>query len=231
METIWCFWAKPENMTQNRINSLNLLKSINKNKVELVNSKSFFDYEVENNKIHDAFVYLSDTHQSDYARCYLTHNYGGAYSDIKPFKKQWFDYFYILNNFNIDLVGTKEPGPGGVAYIPSAHLYEYLVSPGGFIMKKYSSISTQWMDEINKVLDDKLELLKSNPGWYHPRAVSKQCSRSGVFDSVDTYVHKENYPLHWAEICGCIFHKVQSNNLNRISNVLPPEYFSTFQYR
>lgn len=231
MDRIWCFWANPHNMTYNRKNSLNMLRSYNKLKVELVNSKSIYDFEIQNNKIHEAFKYLSDTHKADYARCYLTHHYGGAYADIKPFKKQWSNYFYILNNPNIDLIGSAETSPSGVAHKESANLFQSLVSPGGFIMKQYSKISKEWMDEIHLILDSKLENLKSNPGWYHPRAVVKSTNSTGVFDPEDARVYEQNYPLDWAEICGCVFHKVQSNNLDRISNVLPPEYFSPAQYR
>lgn len=232
MRKIWCFWANLENFNDNRKNALNTIRQCSGVELELVTSKTLYDYQINNSPIHKGFYYLSDTDKSDYARCYLTHHYGGGYTDLKPYKMNWSLYFDILSfNDNIDLVGCQEPGPWAIANPDCIHLYENLVSVNKFIMKKKSTISTEWFDNMNLTLDKKLIDLIENPGWYHPRAVVKTTSPTGVFDCDDTIIYNSNYPLNWGEICGLIFHKVQSKYPQKIVKNMLFEMFSRQEYR
>jgi len=230
MKKLWCFWANLNNLTTNRKKSLDLLYKFAGVDIELVTENSIYDLEIKECPIHEGFKYLSDTDKGDYARCYLTHHYGGGYTDIKPFTMNWNKYFDYLENPIIDLVGPPEPGPYAIAYEPAKSDYHNLVCVHKYILRKKSIISTEWYKEVNKLLDENLISLISNPGWYHPRAVSKNINPTGVFQNEDNKIYTPNYPMFW-NYSGSIFHKIQHKYKYRISTSMQMEHFSIQQYR
>ena len=215
MKKLWCFWSDVESMSDKRREALRVLKHFCGVPVELITKDNYRDYESKDFAIHEAYQYLSDTHKSDYIRFYLCHLYGGGYCDIKPFQNDWNPYFDMLTD-DVDLIGTPEIHEDHVAYTPYKSFFTELVSVNNYIMKGNSIISNDLMKNLHKFLDSKLKQLEKNPGDYHPRAVSKACDPTGVFQPNDSKVYESDYPISWNEMNGNIFHKIQYENKSRI---------------
>ena len=229
---IWTFWANEKTMSGTRKKAFQTLVNNSEVQVELITDNNYLSFEDSNLPIHKAYQYLSDTHKSDYLRFYLCHIYGGGYSDIKPFPFSWAKYFKLINE-DIDLVGSPEIKETDIASQDHKKYFKDLISVHHFIMKKNCKISLSIISEINKILDTKYELLKNNNGNYHPRAVSKELDRTGVYQPTENKIYESNYPLSWNEINGRVFHKIQYENKDRICKQMPSDYncLPDFLYR
>ena len=151
-------------------------------------------------KLHPAFEYLSATHKADYLRTALMHFYGGGYSDIKYCNKGWDKAFSNLYNSNKFGNGYPEIGKEGVAVIRNKELYQRmsdnynkLLGNVNYIFKKETPFTTEWYDNMIKLLDERLPYLKKFPAKH---------ARQNLYREDFSYP----YPIQWTELLGCIFH-------------------------
>lgn len=186
---IYIFWTENNDLTQNRKNSIQQLKSISECEVILIDKKNLFDYILKDFPLHPSFQYLSAVHKADYLRTYFMHFYGGGYSDIKKTKGSWKKSFELLYNSDKWIIGYQEIY-GGNAPTVDHNLYKSLIGNCSYICKKNTLLTSDWYSKMISVLDTKLQDLKVYPA-KHPRDAKSKYSK---------------YPIEWTEILGNIFH-------------------------
>ena len=94
---------------------------------------------------------------------------------------------------------------------------------GHFMMKSYSDFTTEWINKLNNILDEKLVLLQQHPGNYHPRAIF-----GGVHGENGIYLDSK-YPLQWNEILGKIIHPLMYKYIGKFQNIMP--YPNIYNYK
>lgn len=212
-KVIYCFWTGSNEMSENRKRAYeNLLKTVNC-KVILVTQNNLKQYILPEHQLHEAYTYLSETHKSDVLRTYFMNFYGGGYTDIKLQSGDWnkaFDELYASDNI---ICGYPEIC-GGIAYNPYKHLWPKYIGNGAYICKRNTKFTNEWYEEMNKVLDSKLEELRKHPST-HPR----DCKESSLY----------GYPIEWNEILGRVFHKVLYSYLDKTIRILPTPYFDNYR--
>ena len=189
-------------MSQNRLKALWSIFKNTGRPVAFITESSVEQWILEGHPLHPAYPYLSSTHKSDYLRCYLMHHYGGGYSDIKTTSARWEQFFVQLEDSQDSFaLGYTELAHG----IPHLHgqfgdkvraAHKELIGLCAFIFKPNTLLSTEWYEQLNKVLDEKLVSLKANPGKFS----------LDQFGLVLPDGSRSNYPLRWAEILGEILH-------------------------
>jgi hypothetical protein len=199
---VYCIWSGENEMSESRKSALlTIVKNIDCS-VCLITSSNLCNFEVKNHPFHDAYVFLSETHKSDYLRAYLMHHYGGGYTDIKLTYKSWRPYFRYLRGRECDMIGYPEIGPHGVAPVGGAleeqlrTNWRMLVGMCAFICRPKTKFTTTWMDRVHSVLDEKLSELKANPASW-PQDAYGRMKPDGT---------SSLYPLSWTEILGDILH-------------------------
>lgn len=214
---IWCFWMGGE-LTTNRSDSLKSLKNNSECNINLVTHLDIKEYEIDSSPIHPAFEYLSAVHKSAYLRSYFMYHYGGGYSDVKRCDYSWIQYFKKLSNSEYDFIGYYEKSPNGIYGTDEMKIHATkFVGNGKFIFKKNTSFAKEWLFRTNRVLDDKYDSLKQNPGWYHQNAVTGgiQGMSNHEFDKQFNHKYKTyNYPIGWGELMGKIFHMMQFEEIS-----------------
>lgn len=206
------YWDDEENLNETRATSIEMLRTSSPGlKMHLVSRKSFPQYEVEGHPVHPAFSHLSAVHRADYARLYLTYHYGGGYHDVKPRSTSMAQaYKRFMADENFWVLGVGEVSPDHIASNPNKtsvqEKYSSLISPGAFFAKKGNPILAQTLQEVENILDTKLEALKENP------PPKPRCCM--------TREEAQGYPLRWAEILGEVFHFHQADNLKHIDTRL-----------
>lgn len=208
---IFCYWgASP--MSETRQRSLDLLRERTGCAIILLTHKTFPQVALPEFPIHPAFPFLSDVHQSDYARIYLMHHYGGGYSDIKRPLVSWRGAFDDLLASDAWVNGYPEPGPGGIAYLPVLDKWESLVGNGAYICLPRTPLTTEWYTAAHALLDERLPILRVNPA-RSPRDMAE---------------YGTGYPLEWNELLGRIFHRVCATCLPHILRTLSPPSFASY---
>jgi len=213
--TIFCAWTGKNPLSQQRLNCLFSLMQNPCCPVILLKSSTLSNWILPDSPLHPAYEYLSETHRSDYLRCYLMHHFGGGYSDIKLTGYNWLPAFSALENSDADGAGYTELGPGCVAVHPSSDgpalraAYKKLIGNAAFLFKKRSSFTTEWFKRVNNTLDEKMDLLKENPS-RHPQDVLEMQFSDGTVSK---------YPLRWAEIQGEIFHQLTFERMDSVIHV------------
>jgi hypothetical protein len=214
---IFCIWSGDNEMSSNRQRCLQSIIDNSNAKVILITPNNLSDWIKSSDPIHPAYFNLSLTHRSDYLRAYLMHHYGGGYSDIKLMNFDWSEYFNQLDNSDKLFIGYQEQHPLHIATNNKIirNSYKQLCGCGHFIMKPYSDFTYDWINTVNTILDNKLLLLESYPGSYHPRAVLGGVhGQSGIF--LDS-----KYPLSWNEILGSIIHPLMYRYIGKFSTNMP----------
>jgi LmbE family N-acetylglucosaminyl deacetylase len=198
-------------------NRFEAFKSLVKNisiPVILLTEKNIYNFEKKEHKFNKGFLYLSGVQKSDYIRVYMLHHYGGGYHDIKWRKESWNDE-WIKNNWieddNIWIYGRRESNENAIAYPPGKQYiqkeYNKLVTMGWIICKKNTKFTSELLNQIENILDNKYEKLKKNPGY----------KSSGYYPDKPFDLVKENcYPLRWLEILGEVFHPLMLKYNNHI---------------
>jgi len=211
-EIIYIFWTGDNPMTQNRIKGVDSLKKTAEVEVKLITIQNLNKYILPNHPLHHSYNYLSCVHKSDYLRCYFMLHYGGGYSDIKQTFNSWKKYFHELNNnSNLWCLGYGEDGFWNVPNIKGkigkdAQKYFYLlIGNGAYIFKPYSPIAIEWMQELNKRMDDLAPKLIQYPG--------------------DVFGKNPGYPVGWSFILGQILHPIMLKYNDRIikNNSIKPD--------
>jgi len=204
---IYIFWTGNNNITPNRLDSINNLKKISQCLIELITKDNLSNYILKDNPLHQSYQYLSSVHKADYLRCYFMNFYGGGYSDIKKTTGSWKKAFDDLNNSNKYINGAPEIGPHGVAYQPNIDKWKDLTSVCAFICKPQSPLTKLWFEEVTKLLDIKLEMLKKYPAKSHR-------DYNGCKGNT-------NYPIGWNEMLGRIFHRITYDYKDKILKTVP----------
>jgi len=201
---VFSFWFGGE-MSPDRLQCYRQIEQIfTKENIEhiLITHENLATFVPEENPLHPAFPYLSDTHKSDYLRCYFMHFFGGGYTDIKTPQEGWRIAFdRVAYQPHIYISGFRESEEGHIAPVKDPHMrnllrtnFRDLVGTCNFICKPQTPFTTQWFEEVTRILNQKLPLLMQYPG-RHPR--------EGSHDGADPHYP---YPIEWTEILGNVFH-------------------------
>jgi hypothetical protein len=165
--------------------------------------------------------------------------YGGGYSDIKANTFDWNIYFDKLYLSKFDAIGYAEKSIEDVApfwnyddqidYEDVKDKYNKFAGNGHYIFKEKTKFAEEWLKNLHSVLDHKYELLRLNPGTYHPYAI-----KGGIHHSYNrkrtSSKYPVNYPIEWNEINGRIKQKIEY--LNNFSNfLLEMPYVNMKDYR
>ncbi len=210
--TIFCFWTGDNIMSKNRLESIKNLETVTECNVILIKKNDIDKYIIKEHPLHPAFKYLSETHKADYLRTYFMHFYGGGYSDIKKTSGSWKEAFEKLKKSDKFICGYREV-EDGVAYKPLQNEWSKLIGNCAYIVKPQSPLTTEWYNEMIKLLDTKLEKLKNNPSSETQNSLEKG----------------SGYPIAWAEMLGNIFHRVIYNYLDKIYYDLPIPIFTNYR--
>lgn len=202
--TVFCVWSGANEMSVPRIQALWSIFNNIHCPVVFLNFASLRKWELPEAPFHPAFEFLSETHKSDYLRCYLMHHYGGGYTDLKPTTTSWERSFDRLRTSEHLALGYTEVGPHGVAPVAGAlgdelrENFSRLIGLCAFIFKKRTKLTEAWYQRTAALLDLKYEDLQKHPA-RHPQDQLGAC-----FEDGSTSV----YPIQWTEMLGDIFHPV-----------------------
>jgi hypothetical protein len=207
---IYCLWTGTTPMSAARFSCFEQLRRTVGCEVKLLDKYSIQAYEVPGHPFHPAVPYLSETHRADYFRTYLMHFHGGGYSDVKRTTGKWTSCFEQMeSNPEAWICGYKEIGPNGVAVGPEnpelAVQWQHLVGNCAYICKPKTPLTTEWYEQMVALLDGRLGALRAHPA-AHPR---------------DSAPSPSGYPMGWADMLGCIFHRVSYKHKGHILNTLP----------
>jgi len=219
--TIFCMWAGTNPMSAQRIQALWSIYNNTRCPVVFINHQSLRDWEKSEHPYHPAFEYLSDTHKSDYIRCYLMHHYGGGWTDIKQTSIDWRPHFAALKKSDALALGYQEIADG-IPHIKGPlgdklrANYKENIGLCAFIFKRYSTITYEWTEKLNSKLDSLLSRLRE-----HPAATPQdQLGLKNPNGSIS------EYPIEWAGILGEIFHPITYHNKNLIiQDQIAPRFF------
>jgi len=192
-KVVYCFWTGTNEMSNNRISCLIQMHEKIGIPIVLVTLKNL-DYFILREHLHPAYEYLSETHKSDFLRVYFMHFFGGGYSDIKYPSGSWINSFEKLQRAKeLYMIGYDNINNG-----EHVHLSSFICKPSTYLTK-------DWYDEIIKILDEKLELLKQYP------STGPQSFRTD--DNM--------YPLRWRELLGETFEKIIVKYKENYDDTLP----------
>lgn len=190
---IFCVWTGPNPLTPRRTHNLELLRAQQAPvPVELVTPATLDLWIVPEHPLHPAYEHLSLVHRSDYLRAYLLHHHGGGYADIKQARHGWRPQFERFEDTDLWLLRYPERSTGWVAQLPRELGRDlrrhYRIVPGGsgFLARPGSTLTTEWLAEIERRLDYASPLLMQHPG--------------GRRDEVDAY------PFGWNDLLAKILH-------------------------
>jgi hypothetical protein len=210
---IYVFWTGDNEITQNRINSLEQLKTVSNCKVVVVTKDNLHQYILPNEPIHPAYEYLSFTHRADYLRTYFMNFHGGGYSDIKRTTGSWIPTFDELENTDYWIAGYTEV-EGGVGFTPLINNYKELIGNGCYICKPQTPLTKEWYSSMISLLDEKLPKLIEFPATF-----PQDCAE----------VSNGKYPIEWNEMLGRIFHRVCYNYKDKLLHTLPISEFTYYR--
>ena len=209
--TIFCMWAGTNPMSSQRIQALWSIYNNTRCPVVYINHQSLRDWEKPEYPYHPAFEYLSDTHKSDYMRCYLMHHYGGGWADIKHTGADWRPHFATLRRSNALALGYQEI-PDGIPHIKGPlgdelrTNYKENIGLCAFIFKRDNELTAMWLKSLHETLDSLHDKLKNNPST-HPQDSTEMLLPCG---------RKSTYPVSWSGILGDIFHPLMYKNRKKI---------------
>lgn len=192
-KNLYCFWTGKNSLTENRKKNLETLKNTGFN-IVFVTHDNLNNYILKDYPLHDGYQYLSETHKSDYLRCYFMNFYGGGYTDIKRINKDnnWSElYDKLLKSDDLLAVGYAERNIYDINYGDSQTLnylmkqnYKKMIGNGCYIMKPQTELTTEWYDSMIQKMDNVYEDLKKNPA-------------KKIRENHPTEGKKSNYPLEW----------------------------------
>lgn len=217
---IFLLWTGDNEMPPTRRNAVELLRRTQPGtEVILITPDNLGEWLVPGHPLHPAYEHLSLVHRSDYLRAYLMHHHGGGYSDVKVPKASWGPAWdriesdpdmLAIGYSETTSAGTGQPHPS-LGPLVRRH-YSRLLGMCAFIMRPGTTLSEQWLREVESVLDRESEALRRTPG--------------GVWGDV------AGYPLRWTELLGDILHPwmlVHAEWLGHCGNLLPDVDMSTYR--
>lgn len=198
---IYCFWTGDNKMSKDRLKGLQTIREKSNVEVKVITKDNLESYILPDHPLHNCYKYLNLTHKSDYLRSYFMHFYGGGYCDIKTIRSSWVNAFEKLESSDKYILGYKEVGPGGVAFV-GGDLYKTLttnwyklIGCGSFICKPLTVFTKKWYDNVTKRMNERSDDLE-----------------------------KRGDVLQWTEIMGHIFHPLcyeYSDNIIQDDSVKP----------
>ena len=209
---IYTWWTGKNEMSNDRKNCLEALKATSECEVILITADTLPNYLKAEHPLHDSYQYLSETQKGDYLKAYFMNFYGGGYSDIKKTTGSWKSSFDTLTKSDKWICGYAEID-GGVAYEPLKDKWKELIGNGAYICKPNTPLTNEWYNDMIKLLDGKLEKLKSNPAKFPQDSAEKGTG----------------YPIEWNEMNGRIFHRVVYKYKDHIMNTLPISIFENYR--
>lgn len=218
---IFCMWTGKNSMSENRYNALKTIKNTDL-EVVLIDKDNLGTWVLKGFPLHPAYSFLSAVHKADYLRSYFMHNYGGAYTDIKVKEHSWLRSLKELSNSDYFINGYREVsfmetarGRGIIKDLWLAFNYHRVIGNGAYICKPNTTFTQAWISNINKILDDKYDLLKKYPA-HDPRDFYRKKLDNGSVSK---------YPLAWTEICGQVFHPLCLRYHKKVLKNLPTPNF------
>jgi hypothetical protein len=194
---IYVAWLSNTEMSYNRKNSIEKLRSSAKLPVKLILNNNLKDIEISSHQFHPAYWHLCDVLKSDYLRAYLMHFHGGAWADVKPFEdKSWEPAFDDLEKSSA--YGNGVPEREGWAAVPAdfgdektrkirEDAKDLLITNCAFIFRAQTPFTLAWLSSQEERLDVHTEALQNHPS---------KLNRSP----------RDSWPLRWEELQGEIFH-------------------------
>jgi hypothetical protein len=211
-------------MSSQRIQALWSIYNNTRCPVVYINHQSLRDWEKPESPYHPAFEYLSDTHKSDYIRCYLMHHYGGGWADIKHTSADWRPQFAKLRSSNALALGYQEIADG-IPHIKGPlgdelrANYRQNIGLCAFIFKRNSVITKEWYDALINKLNERLPELKQHPA-NHTQDQLNTILSNGT---------RSRYPLRWAELLGEIFHPLVYVNRHYVTQASLEPLFHSYR--
>lgn len=224
---VWCYWeGKP--MNSNRLNSFELLKQNIGVHIQLVTPENLSEFVLADFPLHDAYMYLSVVHRSDYIRAYLLHHYGGGWHDVKATEVSFENCWEEFSNSDIWLIGRPEL-PNGAAPVflengESISMYwDKLITVPAWIGIKQTAFSKELLEGIEQILDENYELLRRYPAKHAREKYTKPKNllhRTLLFIKKTAEGRNPNYPLEWT-LFGNVFHPLVLKYQTHVSKKLP----------
>ena len=143
IDYIFILWVGNNQITLNRLKSIKNLVETTDATIILITNNNLDKFILQEHPIIEEYRYLSDTHKSDYLRCYLMNFYGGGYSDIKKTTESW------KNSF--DKWEDKDKS-----------LYSW-IGNGCFICKENTPLTNEWYAGLLENLNLESKKLKKYP--------------------------------------------------------------------
>lgn len=187
-EQVFALWTGRNPLTPNRAHNLAKLRDSLEVPLVLVTPDNLTDWLVPGHPLHPAYERLSLVHRSDYLRGYLMHHHGGGYVDIKAPVGSWRPVFDEM---------SEDPQAWVTGY-RTIHAYwigklrgrlgrhilvrhRMMFGKGAFLMRSHTSLTAEWLMEMERRLDDASSALAGSEG--------------GVYG-------EEGYPLSWTDLLG-----------------------------
>lgn len=189
---LFVLWTGGNELTPNRADALRELREQQHGlDVVLVGPNSLEDWIVPEHPLPPAYEHLSLVHRSDYLRSYLMHHHGGAYCDIKrgygaivgcvqrleSSREHWILGYPELSSQHV------AAAPGALGRALRRH-HGLLVGNGAFVVRPRTPLTTQWLHEVERRLDEFADDLCRSPG--------------GVWGDTP------GYPVPWGDLLGAI---------------------------
>lgn len=201
---IFCLWIGGQPMSRSRDDALYTIRQNTGVRVELITDDELENYILPEHPLHPAYEYLTHTIKVDYLRAYLMHYYGGGYTDIKYTFSWWGPVFDDLsNNPTKWCVGYNEMGRCGVAQVEDTELqqtlydnWEKLIGNGAYIFKPNTPFTKEWLEGVEKKMDDYLPMLKQHPPKHNRDAKGAPLPDGSM----------SMYPIPWGGLHAAIFH-------------------------
>jgi hypothetical protein len=181
------------------IKHIEKLKEISECNITVITNNCLKDYEIKNNPFHEAFEYLSDFHKINYLKVYFMHFYGGGFAMDKSISGSWIEAFNELNiNKKIYINGYNENSSDDIYVVYLKKYWKFLVGNNGYIVRSNSDFTKMCYNQINNILNNKLNQLKLN-----------------IKDKLN------KYPIEHNEMLGSIFHIAQFDFISNIGYSIP----------
>lgn len=192
--TIYLFWTGGNEITPNRLKSLQVMRRMNEDRgvqVALVTPENLKSFVVPEHPLHEMYPFLHVVHRSDYLRAYFLHFHGGGYSDIKEPTSDWSGAFDRFQSSSAWLMGDYKPSRFLTPAFADPRLERLMrrTSPAqvfqcGFIARPGTPLTSEWLTRLHALLDRHRPELVAHPG-------------VGRFGG-------DHYPLPWTAILGQI---------------------------
>lgn len=189
---IYIIWAGDNELSDSRMKSIDAIREkLSGFELIIVTPKNLSDFVISQRPLHPLYEKLSYVHRSDYLRAYLLWAHGGGYTDIKKPKNNWESVYSDFINSDLWIAGypeivfkmITEADPFGKDL---KKMSSKMIGQGAFLSRPGNPFVEEWLDEMDRRLDQHAEALRENPG--------------------NAYGTNPRYPLRWTELLAEIIH-------------------------